>query len=89
MKKSITHLDKEIYYYAREDISFVIKYVYSKKVIFQGRRGSSKYLDYYNNSIVCIKIPRYRVPQKVKNNGRYHLVLFEIPDGFPKYKPFK
>ncbi len=67
--------DKEIYYIARSDIAYVLKYIYNKKVYWSGRRGNIDYTNVY-------KKHRYH------NSKIYKPVLFKIPEGFPKYEPY-
>ncbi len=65
---------KPEYYYARADISFVIKYIYRKNVYWEDRRANPDYINIYNG--------------KNKNN-EFQLILFETPKGFPDYEPYK
>jgi len=64
---------KEIYYYARADIAFVIKYLYHKNVYWEGRYKNSDYVKIYEQN---------------KYDKDYHSILFEIPKNFPQYEPF-
>jgi hypothetical protein len=64
---------KKEYYYARADISFVIKYIYRKKVYWEGRRKSPNYKQLYQTNT---------------KNKKYYKVLFETPTTFPKYRPY-
>lgn len=65
------------YYYARADISFVIKYIYGKKVFWKGRRASPNYKKFYEKH------------QKNNTNKKYYRILFETPETFPQYIPYK
>ena len=67
------HSGKKIFYYARSDIAFVIKYMYHKEVFWKGRRANPDYIKAY----------------KEKQNNTYQNILFQTPVGFPKYIPFK
>lgn len=64
---------KKEYYYARADISFVIKYIYRKKVYWEGRRKNPDYKKLYKTD---------------RKNKQYYKVLFETPTTFPKYRPY-
>lgn len=66
------HSKKKIYYYARADIAFVIKYIYHKDVLWKGRRSNPNYIKLYQE----------------KKNNTYSNILFEIPQGFPRYTPY-
>jgi hypothetical protein len=64
------------YFYAREDIAFVLKYVYQQEVFlpkhWNGRGiDSKKYINAYNTS------------------ERKNKVLFPIPESFPNYIPYQ
>lgn len=61
------------YYYARADIAFVIKYIYRKNVYFIDRSDNPDYIKLFNQN----------------TNKEFHLILFEIPKGFPDYEPYK
>jgi hypothetical protein len=61
-----------IYYYSRDDIAFVIKFIYQKPVLYL-RRGTKNYIKSYQNH----------------SDTTYHPVLFDIPEGFPKYERYK
>jgi len=65
---------QKIYYYARADIAFVIKYIYHKDVLWEGRRANPDYIKHYHNDT---------------KSTIYHKVLFETPKMFPRYTPFK
>jgi len=69
--------DKENFYYARADISFVIKYIYGKKVLWKGRRVSPKYINIYNKTM------------RMTKHKKYNLILFDVPKGFPAYQPYR
>lgn len=64
---------RKIFYYARADIAFVIKYIYHKEVYWKGRRANPDYVKEYN---------------KNKNNKDYLQILFEVPKDFPPYVPY-
>lgn len=64
---------KEIYYYARADIAFVIKYIYKRKVYWKGRRANPNYVDIY---------------KRQKNHIDLIHQQFEIPKNFPNYHPY-
>lgn len=70
-KKNTTGLP--IYYYARADIAFVIKYIYKKNVYWKSRRINPDYVKIYKDN---------------KNNKSYYPVWFKIPEGFPPYNPY-
>ena len=65
---------KAIKYYARADIAFVLKYMYKKNVHWEGRFGGMNYKKNYNQH---------------KDNQTFQHILFEIPDGFPSFVPYK
>jgi len=65
--------NKPICYYARADIAFVIKYLFHKKVYWEGRRAN---LDY---------VKKYQENTKDKSCKN---ILFKIPKNFPLYKPY-
>ena len=69
--------NKKSLYYARPDIAFVIKYIYRKKVFWEGRYPNPEYIKLYNKSI------------KNKEHKKYYRILFEIPSEFPKYERYK
>jgi len=64
---------QKIYYYARADIAFVIKYIYHKDVYWEGRRANPDYLKHYKEDTPPLG---------------YKKVLFETPKMFPKYRPY-
>ena len=64
---------KEIRYYARADIAFVIKYILHKNVYWEGRRANPDYLKIYDQN---------------RNNKDYYQILFETPKDFPIYRPY-
>ena len=66
--------NKKVFYYARSDISFVIKYMYKREVYWKGRRANFKYKKIY---------------EKNKYNNIYYQVLFDIPKNFPTYNPYE
>lgn len=70
--KEKNNSNKKIYFYARTDIAFVIKYIYHKEVFWKGRRANPDHIKAY---------------QKRKSNA-YHNILFETPKGFPRYIPY-
>lgn len=74
--EKINPTSKEILYFARHDIAFVLKYIYGKKVYWKGRRKNvdhnKAYLDHHK---------RY--------STSYHSVLFHTSTKFPPYKPYK
>lgn len=65
--------EREIFYYARADIAFVIKYIYKKNVYWKGRRVNPDFKKHYEES---------------KHNPDYKHILFEIPKNFPEYRPY-
>jgi hypothetical protein len=65
---------KEIFYYARTDIAFVIKYIYGKKVYWESRRKNPNHTKQY---------------KMAKKDAKYQKILFEMPKTFPKYTPYK
>ena len=65
--------NKKIYYYARSDIAFVIKYLFHKNVYWKDRRT---YLDYI------------KIYEQNKNNIKYKNILFNVPKEFPLYDPY-
>lgn len=67
------HSEKKIYYYARADIAFVIKYIYRRDVYWIGRRKNPNHISHYQNDIA---------------KDTHYKVLFETPKKFPKYIPF-
>ncbi len=70
-------INKEPYFYAREDIAFVLKYIYLK--------------DVYNPFNWQSRIPSKDVYTKAYKEDIQHKnkILFKIPKGFPKYEPYK
>lgn len=70
-KNNMSH--KEIRYYARADIAFVIKYFFHKNVYWKGRSVNPDHKKIYEEN---------------KNNKDYHQILFEIPQSFPRYRPY-
>ncbi len=66
-------LDDKMYYYARSDIAFVLKYMYQKQVFWRGRRVNPDYRKHYQEDIA---------PKGHKK------VLFKTPKSFPKYIPY-
>ena len=70
--ESLTINKKPEYYYARDDIAFVIKFIYRKPVMYF-RRGSKNYVKSYT----------------LHKNEKYFPILFEVPEGFPKYRRYK
>lgn len=64
---------KNEYYFARADIAFVIKYIYGKKVYWEGRR----------------KNPDYKKQHSLIKNTQYHNILFKTPKNFPEYIPYR
>ena len=70
-------MDKKVVFFSREDIAFILKYVYNKNVYLPIRwRGNVLQKDFYI---------------KAFNNKKTKLkkVLFKTPKGFPKYEPYK
>jgi len=67
------HAGKEIKFYVRADIAFVIKYIYHKNVYWEGRSRNPDYRKIYEEN---------------KSNSKYHHILFELPKGFPTYSPY-
>jgi len=68
------HSSKPIQYYARADIAFILKYIYKKNVHWEGKFGGIDYKKNYNMN---------------KNNQSFQHILFEIPDEFPPFIPYK
>ena len=64
---------KKNFFYAREDIAFVIKYIYKENVHWEGRGSNPKYIHIYYN--------------KQTKNG-YNKILIEVPKNFPHYTPY-
>lgn len=64
---------KQIKYYARADIAFVIKYMYKRNVYWEGRRANPDYKSIY---------------EMQKDNKNYRQILFKTPEGFPSYSPY-
>ncbi len=64
---------RKIKFYVRADIAFVIKYIYHKEVYWEGRSRNPDYGKIY---------------EKNKNHKDYENILFEIPQGFPIYRPY-
>jgi len=64
---------KKVMYYARADISFVIKYMYHENVYWEGRRANPNY---------------DRIYYKNKDKHDYKHILFKTPKEFPSYKPY-
>ena len=81
--------DKQIYYYTRPDIAFVIKYIYKRNVLWRDYRATLDYRDYYRRSIIYDSHPNYKHTVRMRNEKKYDLVLFKIPKGFPAYQPYK
>jgi len=71
--ESDTKINQEIYYFARADIAFVIKYIYKRKVYWEGRRANPEYKKIY---------------EKRKRSKDYKYILFKLPAGFPVYRPY-
>jgi len=67
---------KEIRYFARADIAFVLKYLFHKKVYWKGR---SRDIDYLN---------AHKKYKQYKDNQKYKNILFETPEKFPSYRPY-
>jgi len=65
---------KEIHYFARHDIAFVLKYVYGKKVYWKGRRWATNHKKAY-----------WRHKKYIK----YHNVMYIPHRIFPPYTPYK
>jgi len=74
--ESIKKEKKPMYYYARADIAFVIKYIFRKNVYWESRRANPDYIKLYTQ---CSQ----------KHNKTYNCVLFQVPKGFPEYEPYK
>ncbi len=69
---------RKIRFYARVDIAFVLKYIYGEDVYWEGRKSIPDYIRMYNNHISDKNVKTRTVP-----------VLFNIPEEFPKYIPYK
>lgn len=69
--------DDELFFYARADISFVIKYIFGHNVYWEGRRSNPDFIDKYNNHL------------KNELQSDYEVILFKTPKGFPDYEPYK
>ena len=67
------HTSKKIKFYARADIAFVLKYIYKKHVLWEGRRSNPDYIKIYKN-------------REIKSTNH---ILFETPKDFPKYIPYR
>jgi len=67
------HFKKKSFYYARADIAFVLKYIYSKNVHWEGRHKNPDYKKIYKDN---------------KDNKDYRQILFETPKDFPQYRPY-
>ena len=78
IKKQLdTYNNAPLYFYAREDIAFILKQVYHQKVHlvqhWRGKKlGTGQYIQNYHKDI------------KHKNK-----VLFPVPEGFPSYESYK
>jgi len=70
-KNNTSH--KEIRYYARADIAFIIKYLFHKSVYWKGRSANPAYKKIYKDH---------------KDNKDYENILFKIPQKFPEYRPY-
>ncbi len=78
LKEYETKFGKNLVFYAREDIAFVIKYIYNKNAYLPIRwRGNKLDKDFY--------IKAYQ-SSKVKQNSK---ILFKTPKNFPNYKPYR
>jgi len=64
----------KIKYYAPADIAFVIKYLYKKNVDWEGRFGGMNYKKNYDLN---------------KHNQSHRHILFEAPQGFPHFVPYR
>lgn len=69
--------EKNIHFYARTDIAYIIKYVYKKSVYWEERRKNIAFKEIYLKH------------KKEKKSSKRKLVLFETPKGFPDYIPYK
>jgi hypothetical protein len=66
--------NRDNFYYAREDIAFVIKYLYRKRVFLVNRRVRENYPAAYKRNL------KYT---------RYNLILFKTKKDFPENPHFK
>jgi len=69
-----TSQSQSIRYYARADIAFVLKYLLKKEVYWEGRRAHPDYIKIYNSQ---------------KNNNNFYHILFEVPQNFTPYHPYR
>jgi len=77
IKKYEAKYGKKVKFYAREDIAFVIKYIYNKKVYLPIKwRGYKLPKDYY--------IKAYK-----NKKSNYKKVLFKTPKDFPQFAPYR
>ena len=68
--------NKKTLYFARQDIAFIIKYVYGKEIWWKGRRKNYNHnKDYWDH---------YQYQSK-----RYQPILYRTHGTFPKYIPYK
>lgn len=66
----------KLYYYAREDIAYIIRKMYAKSVYLPwARRGRKLDTNFY--------IKRYQ------SSTQKNKVLFPVPEGFPDYEPYR
>jgi len=63
---------KPLFYYARPDIAYVIKYIYHKDAMIHIKPQKKNYKRYF----------------KEHNNRAFTPILFKVPNGFPPYKPY-
>lgn len=71
-----THHKQKLYFYAREDIAFILKYVYQQDV-FLPKHWNGRGIDLKN----------YINTFKLDTKG--NKVLFDIPEDFPDYIPYR
>jgi len=65
---------RPIRYYARADVAFVIKYIFHNNIYWKGRRRNPDYIKMY---------------EEHKEHKDFKHILFEIPKGFPSYRPYQ
>lgn len=77
--ESNNHSGKSNFYFARDDIAFVLKYIYRKNVYFEVWEQRT-----FNPDLAGI----YQSALK-KGDQSYNLIRFETPKGFPPYTPYE
>ena len=67
----------DLYFYAREDIAFILKKIYNKNVYFPNLRKGKR-----------LDVEKYMLEYK-KDKTHKNIILFTVPKGFPDYEPYK